>query len=233
MAPTPLFEFHTPSAPSEETQCASRIPLLFLHESNGITRQYRPEIDDTLLLGGFTLFEAKKIKQEGDHKYHAVKIVFHGGANRWMIENEKWSPIRIYPRDSHYGYLQDLMREFEEMTGLTLPPVKIIQFGRGVSTYTARGVSWDTTNPCELEPDARYTFFRRKEEKAYCTRKNRHGKVEFFNEDFPQEGFDPLLVLDCRAWATLKINGTPIFNWQSDHSIETAEPKRQRMGGRV
>lgn len=224
-----LFEFSQPIALRDISAQAYVPSVLILHESLGVTRLYRPELNDTLLLGGIILFEAEN-KHVHSPEYHAIRIQFHGGANRWMIKTERFSPLRIYPRDAHYGLLHDLMREFEVKTGLSLPAVRIAQLGQGFSTVTAQGVTWDANNPWAFEPGAQYTVQRGKESRSYCARHNAHGKIEFFHEECPQEGFDPTLILDCKALASLKKDGLPVFDWKTFPPIEKDEGTPSRVG---
>lgn len=225
-----LFKFSQPAALRDVSAQAYTAPLLILHESLGVTRQYRPELNDTLLLGGTILFEAENARVQSPN-YHAIRIQFHGGANRWMIETERFSPSRIYQRDAHYGLLHELMREFEMKTGLSLPSVRIAQLGTGISTVTPQGVTWDANNPWAFEGGAHYTLQRGGEARTYCARQNAHGKIEFFHEECPQEGFDPSLILDCQAFASLKKDGSPIFDWKTFPSIEKNEGTPSRSGG--
>lgn len=230
MSDQALLEFSQPAALRDISAQAYTAPLLILHESLGVTRQYRPELNDTLLLGGAVIFEAESTRVQSPD-YHAIRIQFHGGVNRWMIETERFSPSRIYPRDAHYGLLHELMREFEEKTGLLLPSVRIAQLGQGISTITSQGVTWDAKNPWAFETGASYTLQRGKETRTYCARHNAQGNIEFFNEECPQEGFDPTLILDCKALASLKKDGLPVFDWKTFSSIEKDEGTPSRSGG--
>lgn len=181
---------------------------LVLWERMGIQMHVRKDIG-LLMLGGETLASAKNDTPKLDghpESQHCVYLMFHGGRQTWMVESMKHSPITMYPRDDVWGTLNAMMQVFMDKTGIELPPIRIIQSGMGISTYTRHGVVWDSKNPFQLDVGRQYRVVHRKENRIFEV-VDRNGVVEIAFTDLPdggRESFRPHLILDHTAWLTLK-----------------------------
>ncbi|MEJ6002541.1 hypothetical protein [Paucibacter soli] len=159
-----------------------------------------------VLLGGIVVAEAREMSLTAPESL-IVRLQFHGGRNTWMVELERVSPYRIYPRADWWGTLPEMMAAFQRATGIELPAISIADIGVGISEYTAKGVSVLPGNPWRLEVGQTYHVTRdRLGDHRRFQVVERAGRVEicFESPDGLSESFDPTLVLNEMAWLTLR-----------------------------
>ncbi len=159
-----------------------------------------------VVLGGAVIASAVGPKPDASpESLHYVHLQYHGGRQQWMVEVEKVSPLRIYPREDQWGSLSQMMKLFVSKTGLVLPAVRLVETGLGVSLVTQGGESWDKENPFELEVGGRYRVLHNKRSREFEV-SQRMGRVEiaFVDRGGVNETFDPRLILVGDAWLSLQ-----------------------------
>lgn len=218
----PVFAFTSP--PAAELTVHEGTTQLMRVQSVPKSRTH-PHGHMSLILGGTVIAEAKADGLDGGESWF-VRLQYHGGRCTWMVESERHSPKRIYPRDDVYGDLWKMMGWFQKLTGLQLPTLKLVELGVGVTEYTPAGPSASSVNPWRLEPGV-YEFMRGGERRRIEALDVR-GKmvVRFVDGPVPSETFDPRLVLDATGWLTLSKPGTAAASIDSGAADES--PRRPR-----
>lgn len=146
--------------------CIEQKTELFLHKRLGLTYRIDPQATGhepkSMTAGGMILMEARDINQDESNKfYRHVRIVFHGGKDCWMLEDEHVSPYRILPRNDHFGTLSDMMQIFYDLTGIMPKPVTIQDVGWGIRVAEAgKRDSVAPGNPWQYLPGATYSIKR-------------------------------------------------------------------------
>lgn len=239
----PTFEFTQP--PSTELIVHSSLSGLQVVTAIPRSRAY-PNGYLTMPLGGQVIAEACAQGLTGGEQW-LVRLQYHGGRNTWMVENERYSPLHMYPRDDIWGDLSQMMALFESATGLSLPTLRLVELGIGVTDYTPVGSSASASNPWQLEPGT-YSFVRggaRRRIEALrlpgagpngadgANGENGPMAVRFVDGDTPSETFMPAMVLDAAGWLTLTREPETVAEAvaEADHVVAAgpaALPRRPR-----
>ncbi len=203
---------------------------LIVSENLGVMKCLTADRKVWVVLGGAGIASAVGPKPDiSPESLHYVHLQFHGGRQQWMVEVEKVSPLRIYPREDHWGSLPQMMKIFASKTGLVLPAVRLVQAGLGVSTVTQEGESWDKDNPFELLVGGRYSVLHRGRGREIEV-SQRMGKVEiaFVDRDGVSETFDPRMILGGEAWLSLRrlSPGDPAPVFPREDAIDAAAMPR-------
>jgi hypothetical protein len=125
---------------------------LLIHEFDGRTFNCRTGSG----LGGFELAEAIKVNPGNAGSTHA-RVEFHGGMNMWQFVTE--SSLSSLARGQHtrvVGSLSECLQRFEQETGLQVPPIALVEVGKGITMVTSKTAQFDALNAFRLPLGAKY-----------------------------------------------------------------------------
>lgn len=88
---------------------------------------------------------------------HHVELFSHGQNGLWSVDNIKHSLYTTFKRDQHFGTLSQMMEKFEDLTGIVLAEVSILQ-REGWRYVRAGSERWNYKNPFELTEGAVYEW---------------------------------------------------------------------------
>jgi hypothetical protein len=186
--------------------CIEQKTEIFLHKRLGETYCVNPRAvglePKSRTAGGMVLMEARDINQdESNNFYHHVRIIFHGAKDCWMLENECVSPITMSKRSDHFGSLSDMMRVFNEITGIMPKPVTVhdLRFGSRV-VEAGKPDKELKEDPWQLLPGATYSIQRssghsfRKELWQVALTKDHLGSIQMHRVEPPAEIYEPYSI---------------------------------------
>ena len=135
------------------------------------------------------------------HLMRYVMIQYHYGRKSWnlMIEHSIQKANEFYP-----DTLPNVVRHFEQLTGVTLPLIKVIDVGIGIYSAQSR---YESDNPFRLEDGKFYTVADRLRGRRAFVADVRHGvtRICFVESDGGlSETFEPAVVLSESDWLSLK-----------------------------
>lgn len=150
---------------------------------------------------GHSIIASAKLPEESQPgMLRFVTIQYHYGRQSWnlMIEHSIQKQTEMIP-----DILPNLVQRFEELVGVSLPVIKVIDVGIGIYSAQSRYMS---DNPFRLENGKFYTVADRLRGRRTFVVDVRHGttRISFIESDGSlSETFEPAVVLTESDWLSL------------------------------
>jgi hypothetical protein len=142
---------------------------------------------------------ASIVQGNGEAGVSMAFVLYHYGRKAWCLCLELLNDSAAV--DYLPGNLCELLEKFEQLTGVTLPTIMVVDIGVGI--YDTKGERV-RANPWEMEPGGKYEFFHQERVRRYTAAiYDGTSMLAADRSDTDLKYFDPTAVFDAAAWASM------------------------------